>query len=309
MLAAKKTEKSIESLTEATDEFKNAQKSLADKIFELTHTVMEVAIKKLDEEKQSYIDLGMSIEEVNEWYDLEIEKLEEANELKDDAIDVNTKLAKSNKKVGDSIKGIGRETNKTSETFEKIAKTATKTFLSVIPFAIKQASQAMNQFTLESLAAAIANIKMRYAPTIFRAEEAVRTTTVVPIRTMYEARLQAVLEQMRQEISIITGGFKEYFQILAGLTGGSAGAWPAGFSFQAGTPYVPQTGLAMVHKGEAIIPASQNTYDQRKNYSSINIQPGSIVINTPKFSENDAAEMLRLIKRRAAMQGQKFATI
>lgn len=31
------------------------------------------------------------------------------------------------------------------------------------------------------------------------------------------------------------------------------------FGFQHGTPYVPETGLAMVHKGERIIPASQNT--------------------------------------------------
>jgi len=67
----------------------------------------------------------------------------------------------------------------------------------------------------------------------------------------------------------------------------------------------------MVHKGEEINPPGQRSYDNRKSYTSsasINIQPGGIIINTPKFGENDAAEMLRLIKRRAAMQGYKFAT-
>jgi hypothetical protein len=44
--------------------------------------------------------------------------------------------------------------------------------------------------------------------------------------------------------------------------GGIGGALFAGLSgilgFEVGTPYVPQTGLALVHQGEAIIPASQN---------------------------------------------------
>jgi len=37
------------------------------------------------------------------------------------------------------------------------------------------------------------------------------------------------------------------------------------FSFQHGTPFVPQTGLAIVHRGEAVIPASQNTFTTRRS--------------------------------------------
>jgi len=37
--------------------------------------------------------------------------------------------------------------------------------------------------------------------------------------------------------------------------------------YATGTPYVPRTELAVVHKGEEIIPANQNSYDQRKSYS------------------------------------------
>lgn len=44
----------------------------------------------------------------------------------------------------------------------------------------------------------------------------------------------------------------------AGETAGGLLEQVAGFSFQQGTAFVPKTGLAMVHQGEAIIPASQN---------------------------------------------------
>jgi len=118
------------------------------------------------------------------------------------------------------------------------------------------------------------------------------------------------MAQMQQEISIITSGFKEYFRILEKLTAGSSGAW-TGSSYQTGISYIPRTGLAMVHKGEEINPPGQRSYDYSKSYSSksnIYIQPGAIVINTPKFSDRDAVEMLTKIKRRAAMQGYKFAT-
>jgi hypothetical protein len=43
-----------------------------------------------------------------------------------------------------------------------------------------------------------------------------------------------------------------------GGTGGGLLEQVTGFSFQQGTPFVPRTGLAMVHQGEAIIPAAQN---------------------------------------------------
>uniref|UniRef100_A0A6M3XLZ7 Putative tail protein n=1 Tax=viral metagenome TaxID=1070528 RepID=A0A6M3XLZ7_9ZZZZ len=76
---------------------------------------------------------------------------------------------------------------------------------------------------------------------------------------------------------------------------------------QFGTPYIPKTGLYGLHKGEAVIPASQNTYDQRKSWASkIQIMPGAIVINTPKFGEGDAQEIFRLIERQARNRGLAF---
>jgi len=78
-------------------------------------------------------------------------------------------------------------------------------------------------------------------------------------------------------------------------------------SYQHGTPYVPETGLALLHKGEAVIPAGQNTYNQQKSYSSINMEAGSIQIITPKFGESDAQNIFQLIERQARMRGLKFA--
>jgi hypothetical protein len=48
----------------------------------------------------------------------------------------------------------------------------------------------------------------------------------------------------------------------AGPGGASGGYWANGVwygpSYAAGTPYVPRTGLALIHKGEKITPADQN---------------------------------------------------
>jgi hypothetical protein len=237
------------------DEFKkkqeavaNATKSLTDKIFELTHTAMEVAIKKLDEERQAYIDLGMSIKEIDKWYDLEIKKLEKLYKTEDKVIDKTKELSKETKKLGKETKETANESKKLADTYSNVSKELDK---------------------------------------------------VTKKTTEYISPLMTISETIAT-----LGGYRRAFEEGGGGFIGS----PSSAFYQYGTPYVPRTGLAVVHKGEAIIPASQNTYDQRKNYSSINIQPGAIIINTPKFSDRDAAEILTKIKRRAAMQGYKFAT-
>ncbi|MBA7519316.1 hypothetical protein ES705_11394 [subsurface metagenome] len=121
------------------------------------------------------------------------------------------------------------------------------------------------------------------------------------------------------KIQALSGASYAWWEKLAeGLAGWSKiGSWyggnlirsleAAGYKYEFGTPYVPQTGLAIVHKGEEINPPGQRSYDQRKNYtSSINIQPGAIQIITPKFSDADGQEMFRIIERQAKMRGLKL---
>ena len=73
------------------EEIANAEKDLGLKIYELSHTAMENSIRLLDEEKQRLIELGIEKKLINEWYDLEIKRLEELYKVKREEVDV-TKL-------------------------------------------------------------------------------------------------------------------------------------------------------------------------------------------------------------------------
>jgi TP901 family phage tail tape measure protein len=148
----------------------DAYKTISDRIFELTHTAQDVAIKKLDEQKQAYLDLGVSIEEVNKWYALEIEKL----------IKLNSEMEKTEAAVNKIITGYRKMEIGGGQHGDKIG--------------IGQIGDLMSG--------------SQYVP-----------------------------------------------------------------EYQHGSSYVPKTGLAMLHQGEAVVPANQNTYNQQKSYSP------SIVVN------------------------------
>jgi hypothetical protein len=95
----------------------------------------------------------------------------------------------------------------------------------------------------------------------------------------------------------MTDFIKRFKAIPQNLVGAIAGGFPTP------TPAFADGGSV------GAMPAGQNTYDQRSNYStSINIGAGAIVINTPKFGESDAQTMFRLIERQAKNRGLKFAT-
>jgi phage-related protein len=70
-----------------------------------------------------------------------------------------------------------------------------------------------------------------------------------------------------------------------------------------------RTPVAAFAGGGSVGNPMSSTYNQQKSYSnSIYIQPGAIQINTPKFGENDAQEIFRLIERQARNRGLRFAT-
>ena len=73
------------------EEIANAEKDLGLKIYELSHTAMENSIRLLDEEKQRLIELGIEKKLIDEWYDLEIKRLEELYKKETEVVDV-TKL-------------------------------------------------------------------------------------------------------------------------------------------------------------------------------------------------------------------------
>ncbi|GAI76535.1 unnamed protein product, partial [marine sediment metagenome] len=125
-------------------ELEASYKTLIDRIFELTHTPMEIAIKKLDEQKQKYIELGHEIGVVNEWHDLEIAKLNEANialdEHKDKLVEATEATVTLGVLGGESWEGFTTQ--------------------------IRHATAELSNFTKEGVAAAIAAIKMHFFPLI-----------------------------------------------------------------------------------------------------------------------------------------------
>lgn len=102
------------------------------------------------------------------------------------------------------------------------------------------------------------------------------------------------------------GGIGGFFSMLFGGAGGGSsfmnfggGSVPlewSGAGFETGTDYVPRTGLAMLHKGEAVIPASEN---MRGGGGA----PMTVIIQTPdvgsfRSSEGQVtAQMARMMDR------------
>ena len=149
-------------LKELTDEEKeaiahakklaDAYKTIEDKIYELTHTPMEIAIKRLDEQKQAYIDLGVAIGVVNKWYDEQIKKLEtELNPALDDTTKKLKETGEAAEETGEAGKKAGDETE---ESWGRVV------------VAIYRAGKALTDFSIKGIAAAIANVKMKYYPMI-----------------------------------------------------------------------------------------------------------------------------------------------
>jgi len=305
--ATKKLEEEKEKQKTILERFAEVKKSIADRTYELTHTAMEVSIRDLNRQKEAYLKQGQSQKEVDKWYQTEIDKLNELHPVKDEAIEDNNDLADSNTKLAKSIEPIIEKTKEAGETTKEVAKNIITSWEG-LTMVIKRATVSLSNFSKEGIAAAIAQIKMKFLPRIAELREELSNLYTGYFRTMTKANIEKLTKQMNEQIDIIMLGQKTYQEALASLGGGSDSGSSVNMpSYATGTPYVPKTGLALVHKGEKITPASQNSYDQRKSYSnSINIQPGAINIVTPKFSSLDGQELFRQLERQIKMRGLKL---
>ncbi len=279
-------------LKELTDEEKeaiahakklaDAYKTIEDKIYELTHTPMETAIRRLDEQKQAYTDLGVAIGVVNKWYDEQIKKLEEElNPALDDTTKKLKEAGEAGKEAGEAGKKAGEEI---SDSWGSVT------------IAIYRAGKALTDFSIQGIAAAIANVKMKYYPMIAKMLKDI--VEYGDYWGMLAASVKRMRKEMQTQIDTIVYGFKEYNKVLVDLggtveetTSSMAGSWkqvtgavkettdaakelasvapgvwggskgPVLGAYPHGTPYVPRTGLYKLERGERVTPANQNTYN------------------------------------------------
>ena len=89
------------------------------------------------------------------------------------------------------------------------------------------------------------------------------------------------------------------------VTSGLKKAWPGNW-FQKGTPYVPNTGPAMVHKGERIIPAAENAKMMKGELGNMLIQaPVTVTAHTMIDLDQVGSRISEGIKRELAVDLRK----
>lgn len=307
----------LEKVAEAKKKLADLTKSLTDKIYEFTHTKYEVSLRDINREYDLLVEnakevfasekeLAEAIKIINEKRQEEIDILEESNKLKEEATEDNVDLKESYEDLKKPIEEVA-ETTKEAGEVAKDAGILGGQGWEDFSIKIKKATTTLSNFSKEGVASAIASIKMHFKPLLDSLVDDINRLTGV-WKVMAEANLASLKESMNEQISVIKYGYEEYLKILESMGGGTGGGmmFP---SYQTGIRYVPQTGLAVVHRGEEINPPGQRSYDQRKFYtssSSINIMPGAINIITPKFSEADGQEMFGIIERQAKMRGLKL---
>ena len=252
----------LEKVAEAKKRLADLTKSLTDKIYEFTHTEEEVKLRDINREYDSLIenakevfetqkDLAEAMKTINEKRQEEIDGLKELHPEKEEAVEDNEDLADSYKKLKEPIEEAGEATKKLGilggETWEGLTSQ------------IKHTTTALNDFTKEGIAATIANIKMHFKSLIDHIRETSSVATGIWAK-MAEANIANLEAAMAKQIGIVKYGYGEYLKILESMETGAGGGRKAGgvFSFpsyQAGIPYVPETGVYLLHKGEAVIPA------------------------------------------------------
>lgn len=266
-------ETALDKVAEAKKRLADLTKSLTDKIYEFTHTEEEVKLREINREYDllienakevytSYNDLRLAMKAINEERQKEIDGLKEGGELKKEAIEDNKDLA-------DSYKDLKKPIEESTEATRKLGILGGETWEGLTT-QIKHTTTALNNFTKEAIAAAIANIKMHFKSLIDHIRETSLAATGIWAR-MAEANIASLERSMSKQIGIVKYGYEEYQKILGSMGGGEVrGAMFT--SYQAGIRYVPKTTLAVVHRGEEINPPGQRSYDQRRVYSpNINI--------------------------------------
>lgn len=274
---AENAAKGVASISEAIEKLRNEAlgklKAIGDEIYEMTHSKLEVGIRDLNREYESYIqtletshltekELAAALEEVNKWYELKKTAIEETYQPQENLKKSTEEFIEVTKSATETEQKFNETLKENNDTMEKIAITFGNGSAALDDFEsrIKKTTVSLSNFTKEGVATAIAQIKMQYMPTISKLTDAINNSMGIA-KKMAQYQLQQATSTMNTMIQQALNGLKYYEQAVKMVGAGSSSGGSSSFSmpsYDVGTPYVPETGLALVHKGEKITPANRN---------------------------------------------------
>ena len=288
-----------EEAKDAIEEIDKAIKEINDRLYELTHTTMENAIRKLDEQKQAYIDLGVAIGIVDEWHKEEIKKLNDLTKEYDTFLDAmktvedrlyelshteeevaaKNLLAKK-EQLEESVKAAGLSAEKEKAELTKIREWYDKEIALIISKLEEQQKAEIEtaEKTEESAnkqREAIRGIKEEYSGLITKIED-VGKAAEAAAKAAEKAAKKAELEVFLAGVPTIaeTGYVPSYIPSLQ--TGG----------------IVPKTGLYMLHKNEEVRQPNQNSYDYSTKTFSPNVY---LTVSGSGNAQNIAYEVKKVL--------------
>jgi methyl-accepting chemotaxis protein len=290
---AEETKAANEAIAKSTKDLANIMQPTYDKLYEMSHTAEEIAVRALNAQKDAQVEavkaLNLSVDaqaaalaKIAELYNIEvgliIAKLEEEKQKQ---IEVAIITEKSWEAVGVATRKIRGEYDPLIDKLKELAivteSSAARQVSALKAIITAQGVLLTNINNIQSAgsyAEAQAIVAANQAkPTTTPATTPTTTpttpmtpTTATPATIPSGATVTPSIPIPYVSNQINTNAAGNVTSIT--LPGG--GTISIGTkSYQLGTPYVPKTGLYQLHQGEAVIPKNQNTTNNKNSYSPI----------------------------------------
>lgn len=296
-----------DALLELKKKFAETMKTIVDRIYAFTHTEYEVKLREINREYEGLIEhaktldltekeLKDTLDKLNIAWGLAVEALDEASEATDEAVDANKELKESYEDLEEPIKEVTKVVKEAGEVAKKAGVLGGEGWDNFTT-SIKRATVQLSNFTKEGLAAMIATIKMKFFPILQELYASLETAGKYAF--LVHGQINNVLKMQAEQIATAIFGLEAYQEALESLGGTQTGSG-GGFnmpSYQRGTPFVPKTGMALLHRGEAVVPANQNTYHYSPSFS-MTVQGGgnaqNIAYEVKKVLDDSARQFKRI---------------
>ena len=255
-----------EEAKDAIGEIDKAIKEINDRLYELTHTAIENATKKLEEQRQAYIDLGVAIGIVDEWHSEEIKKLNDVSEAYDTFLDAMKTVEDRMFELTHTQREV--EIKQLDEKKAKLIEVAKQAGLSADEEIAKiKEIMAWYQKEIDLLNKKETTLSKRYYDIYNKKGERIGVMTSAEQAQAYMNQGYNVMESIYNPAEVVPG------QVLPKL--------------QTGTSLVKKTGLAIIEKDEAVLTPEQNkAYRSGGNQFTVNI-------NNPVVRNNDDIVKIR----------------